>query len=133
MKIGDCGHGLCYGSVMTAAYNDHTRLDERSLALHRRVAEKLAADPRLLELARGNVRRRQASYEVPSAALAEWDNILEGSLEVIIALLVERSETASRLRQSSPLAGALTETERKAIFESYSTRTYHQGSQPDFG
>ena len=108
-------------------------LDERSIALHKRVAEKLAADPGLLELARGNVRRWQASYEVPSPALAEWDKILEGSLEDIIALLVDRCENATRLRQSSPFAGALTETERKAIYESYSARTYHQGGQPNFG
>ena len=118
---------------MTASHNDHMRLDERSLALHRRVAEKLAADPGLLQLARGNVRRWQASYEVPSPALAEWDKILDGSFEDIIALLVERSENATRLRQSSPFAGALTETERKAIYESYTARTYHQGGQRSFG
>ena len=117
---------------MTATYNDHARLDERSLALHRRVAEKLAADPGLLEFARSNVRRWQAAYEVPSPALAEWEKILESSLNDIMALLVDRSENAIRLRQSSPFAGVLTETERMAIYESYSTRTYHPGGRPNF-
>jgi hypothetical protein len=109
---------------MAASCNDHARLDERSLALHRRVADKLAADPGLLELARANVRRWQASYEVSSQALAEWDKILESSLDDIMALLVDHSENAIRLRQSSPFAGVLTEAERKAIYESYSTRTF---------
>jgi hypothetical protein len=97
------------------------------------VAEKLAADPGVLELARANVRRWQASYDAPSPALVEWEKILESSLDVIMALLVDRSENAIRLRQSSPFAGVLTETERKAIYGSYSSRTYHPGGQPNFG
>jgi len=47
--------------------------------LHRRVAEKLAADPGVLEFARANVRRWQASYDAPSPALVEWEKILESS------------------------------------------------------
>jgi hypothetical protein len=42
---------------MGRIYSDHTRLDERSLALHRLVARKVLADPTLLDKARANVRR----------------------------------------------------------------------------
>jgi hypothetical protein len=37
--------------------SDHRRLDERSLALHRLVAEKVRATPALLDKARENLRR----------------------------------------------------------------------------
>jgi hypothetical protein len=103
--------------------SDHARLDERSLALHRRVAEKILADPTLLGRARENVRRWQAASATPSFALAEWESILDRPVEEIAALLTERSERANRLRQSSPFAGILTETERRAIYESYAK--YH--------
>lgn len=117
---------------MPTLTSDHDRLDERSLALHRLVAEKLTANPQLVEQARENVCRWQAANGSPSPALAEWQQILAGPFEHITLLLVERSERATRLRQSSPFAGLLTDAERRTIYESYSTRTYHSGGQPNF-
>jgi hypothetical protein len=113
--------------------SDHIRLDERSLALHRLVVQKLLADPVLLDKARANVRRWQQSHGSPSFALAEWERILSGTVDQVANFLVERSERATRLRQSSPFTGILTEAERLAIDESHSTRTYHPGSKPDLG
>ncbi len=114
---------------MEPIFSDHSRLDERSLALHRLIAEKVLADPALLDKARGNVRRWQESHANPSLALAEWERILTGPADQIARFLVERSEKATRLRQSSPFAGILTEPERLAIYESHSARTYHPGRQ----
>ncbi len=119
--------------MMATLTSDHARLDERSLALHRLVAQKLVADPSLLDLARANVGRWQAANDAPSFALGEWEQILGQPIDEIAKLLVDRSERATRLRQSSPFAGILTDAERKAIYESYSARTHHQSSQPDFG
>jgi hypothetical protein len=118
---------------MSLVTSDHSRLDARSFALHSLVAKKLVSDPSLLEVARDNVLRWQAINDTVSIALTEWEQILAGQLDDIIALLVDHSEHATRLRQSSPFAGVLTDAERKAIYESYSTRTYHTGSQPNFG
>jgi hypothetical protein len=118
---------------MEPVYSDHGRLDERSLAMHQLIAAKVQADPALLDKARENVRRWQADEGSPKLALAEWEQILIGSINQIVQFLVERSERATRLRQSSPFAGILTEAERQAIYESYSTRTYHPGSQPNLG
>jgi hypothetical protein len=98
-------------------YSDHARLDERSLALHRLVAKKVLADPTLLDRARANLRRWQASHGSHSFALAEWDQILTNPVDQVAAFLVERSERATRLRQSSPFTGILTEAERAAIYE----------------
>jgi hypothetical protein len=104
---------------MEPLYSDHSRLDERSLALHRLVARKVQADPALLDKARGNIRRWQEANESPSQALAEWQQILSGGADQVAAFLVERSERATRLRQSSPFAGILTEAERRVVFESF--------------
>ncbi len=118
---------------MQTVHSDHSRLDERSLAMHRLIAAKLQTDPALLDKARDNVRRWQADDGSPKLALAEWEQILSGPVNQVAAFLAERSERATRLRQSSPFAGILTEAERRAIYESYATRTYHPGSQPNLG
>ena len=118
---------------MEPIYSDHRRIDERSLAMHRLIARKLLADPALLDKARENVRRWQKTEGSPSLTLSEWENILSEPVDQIAKFLVETSERAIRLRQSSPFAGLLTETERKAIYESYSARTYHTGRQPNLG
>lgn len=124
---------MCYNVRMDPIYSDHNRLDERSLALHRLVAEKVVADPALLDKARGNMRRWQENHGSLSPALAEWDRILSGPADQVARFLVERSEKATRLRQSSPFTGILTEPERLAIYESHTTRTYHPGRQSNLG
>lgn len=118
---------------MQTAYSDHSRLDERSLAMHRLVAEKVQANPALLDKARDNLRRWQQIDGSPKLTLVEWEQILSGPADQVTQFLTERSERATRLRQSSPFAGLLTEAERKAIYESYSARTYHPGRQPNLG
>ena len=126
-----CFNILCYNTQMEGIYSDHRRLDERSLALHRLIAEKVWADPALLDKARDNLRRWQQTEGSPKLALAEWEQILSGPTDQIAQFLTEESERATRLRQSSPFAGVLTDAERKAIYESFSTRTYHPRSEPN--
>ena len=118
---------------MEGIYSDHSRLDERSLALHQLIAAKVLADPALLDKARDNLRRWQQMEGSPKPALAEWEQILSGSTDQIAQFLTERSERATRLRQSSPFAGVLSETERKAIYESFSIGTYHPRGEPNLG
>ncbi len=101
--------------------------------MHRLVARKLRADPALLDKARQNVRRWQEQDGSPRLALAEWEQILHGSPREVANFITERSERATRLRQSSPFAGMLSEEERKVIYESYSNRTYHPHRQPNLG
>jgi hypothetical protein len=112
---------------MQTVHSDHSRLDERSLAMHQLIAAKVQANPALLDKARDNLRRWQASEGSPKLALAEWEQILSGPVTQVTQFLTDPSERATRLRQSSPFAGILTEAERGAIYESYSTRTYHPG------
>jgi hypothetical protein len=119
--------------IMEPIYSDHRRVDERSLAMHRLIAEKVRANPALLDEARNNLRRWQEMDGSPVLTLAEWEGILRGNAAEVAAFLEERSERATRLRQSSPFAGILTEAERQAIYESYSTRTYYSRRQPNLG
>ena len=123
----------CYNACMEPIYSDHTRIDERSLAMHRQIARKLRANPGLLDEARDNLGRWQKMEGSPTLTLSEWDDILSGSAAQVADFLEERSERATRLRQSSPFAGILTEAERQAIYESYSTRTYYSGRQSNLG
>jgi len=118
---------------MQTVHSDHSRLDERSLVMHQLIAAKVQADPALLDKARENVRRWQEANGSASPALAEWAPILASPASQVVALLAERSERATRLRQSSPFAGILSEEERRAVYESYSARTYHPRREPNFG
>ncbi len=118
---------------MQPIYSDHSRVDERSLAMHRLVADKVRSDPSLLDKALDNVRRWQETEGSNSQTLAEWTTILSGPPDDVAKFLEERSERATRLRQSSPFAGVLTDAERQSIHESYSTRTYYSGRKPNLG
>jgi hypothetical protein len=53
-------------------------------------------------------------------AMQEWLNLLKTvSLEELLALVVDDSEIARRLRQSTPFAGILTQEERRRILEKH--------------
>jgi hypothetical protein len=45
---------------MGVALQGHQRIDQRSLALHRAIAEKLRADPSLIQIAHDNLDRWSA-------------------------------------------------------------------------
>ena len=110
--------------------SDHIRIEKRSIALHKAIAQHLKANPELLCIAKKNLKSWKEIYLMNSREfpewLTQWNMILEQqSLDKIIKLLVSRSETARRLRQSSPLAGLLSQEERMKIYETFSIRTYY--------
>lgn len=105
----------------TQAVRSHQWSDERSLALHAAVAAKLEAQPELLDVARQNLQRWLSAR--PAAALREWQAILDRApLPEVIELLRARSADATRLRQSSPFAGVLSQSERQSILDVYESR-----------
>lgn len=94
----------------------HTRIEARSLAMHRAIAGKVRKNPRLLEAAGENIRRwRRQGVDV--TAFAEWEAILERGVEETVRVLTDPSENAARLRQSTPFTGVLTPKERRRFFE----------------
>jgi hypothetical protein len=105
--------------------NLHIRLVERSRALHQAVAEKIRANPQLVQIARENLRRWLAEERLhgqPSKGLLEWEQILQDrSFDQILKLICDPGEEADRLRHATPFSGILTEAERENIYRHYAT------------
>src|SRR3954464_47619 len=101
----------------------HDWVDERRRALDAAIADKVRCNPALLDTAKANVFRWIDSADIRTAPLLhEWKGILEEwPIKKILDFLVQDSERANRLRQSSPFCGILTEEERLKIFEHYET------------
>jgi hypothetical protein len=92
----------------------HQELDQRSLALHRLVADKIRRDPALLDQARRTLSRwRETVCERSQPYLDQWEQVLNTGLEASLALAVEDSERAS------PFSGLLTNQERFAFLKAW--------------
>jgi hypothetical protein len=103
-----------------STYSSHRLLEIRSLAMHALIARKIERDPALLEIARRNVERWCARWkENPPAWLEEWRELLSHSWQSIAALITGSDERATRLRQSSPFAGVLSNEERWRIHDAF--------------
>jgi hypothetical protein len=94
----------------------HRLSRERSVAYHRVIAERLLHQPEILEKARRRVATWLASSDGARFYARKWAEVLAGDPSSIAAFLVERSELADELRQSSPFAGALRPQERWRIW-----------------
>ena len=98
----------------------HRLAEERSVEYHRVLAQRLPRQPEILEDARRRVRgwlnaAAESGSLVPEYA-QRWSAVLAGESAAIAAFLVERSELADELRQSSPFAGSLEPRERWKIW-----------------
>lgn len=101
-------------------YSSHRLLEARSLAMHAVIAEKIERDSSLLAIPRNNLQRWQSRWgNDPPAWFKEWREIMSRPWREIAALITEPSETAARLRQSSPFAGVLNAAERRRIYEAF--------------
>lgn len=96
----------------------HRLAEERSIALHRKVAEKLRDDPALLDRARARTEEWRAGGLVHGYYLEAWERWLALPVDALCRALVDPGERARALRQVSPFAGALSARERWAIHRS---------------
>ncbi len=98
----------------------HQEIDQRSLALHMLVADKVRHDERLMGQARTTLARW---YGVASPRtftyLDEWQRLFDIGTEACLAVATEDSERAAALRQSSPLSCLLTNQERFAFLKQW--------------
>jgi hypothetical protein len=94
----------------------HRLAEERSVAYHRAIAERLRSQPEVLEIARRRVQSWLDARDSPPFYARKWSEILAHDVPAIAAFLVERSELADELRQSTPFAGALKPQERWKIW-----------------
>jgi hypothetical protein len=93
--------------------NPHDRARARNLAYHRAVASRLRKP--MVDEARHVVYRWREQGRMDPRYADRWDALLARSMPEIRQALVERSQEADDLRQSSPLAGMLSEPERRRI------------------
>jgi hypothetical protein len=108
---------------MTGALGGHHRIDRRSLALHRAIAEKLRADPSLLAVAHDNLDRWSKQNGRSQPYLDAWRELLKHPLEELLSLMVEDSERMTAMRQANPFAGILTPRERWDIYDRFAAGT----------
>src|SRR5206468_1754327 len=104
---------------MSTTLQGHRRIDQRSLALHRAIADKLRANPALLEIARENLDRWSLANGRSQPYWHAWREILNRPIKDVLELLVEDSERMTALRQATPFAGVLEPAERWAIYASF--------------
>ena len=98
-----------FRNVCTGVNNvsvSHERIDQRSIAMHRAIAEKLRANPALLEIAHENITRWAPTAGRSRHYLDAWREVLEMPLEEMRAM-----------RQNNPFAGVLDARERWAIYD----------------
>lgn len=104
----------------------HRLAEERSVAYHRVIAERLRHQPEILEKARQRVATWMTSGENAPFYARKWAEILARDASAIAAFLVERNELADELRQSSPFAGALRPQERWRIWRETRERFWQE-------
>lgn len=96
--------------------NGHRRAELRSLALHREIAARIAADPTLLGPARRRVAGWLAAGGPSREYAAAWQALLDGSGEVLLAALRADDERSRDLRQATPFAYVVPPRERWRIW-----------------
>ena len=86
----------------------HPEIDRWSLLMHRHLADRIeAGDDEPIRIATANLARWENQHGELAPALLEWVEILKRPTDRIVALLREESENATRIRSSSPFAGAI--------------------------
>ena len=107
---------------VVAPYSSHRLAEARSLVMHTVIAEKIQTNPALIAHAQQNRRRWRRRREAGAPGwMDEWRGILKRPQTEIAAIICEPSERGARLRQSSPFAGALSNQERKRIYDAFRT------------
>jgi hypothetical protein len=101
-----------------SAMRTHQQIDRRSLAMVKRIVEKIDADPERRGLAHAkSVCDRWIAQGIASAR--EWQHLLERPWDEVRAILLDESDEGQRLRQTDPFVGILSPQERWAIYREH--------------
>lgn len=99
-----------------------TREETRSLWLNRAVAAAVARDPaRVLSHARRNLDHLERVHEGTPVItwLRRWRAVLDQGPETVMEVLSATTPDAAELRQNSPFAGVLPDSERRRVLTSF--------------
>lgn len=100
----------------------HRLAEERSLALHEAVAQRIRHDATVIVDARRRVEGWLRDGSVARPYAEAWRAILAGGLDDIVLAITDPGERARALRQCSPFAGALDPRERWRILDEVRAR-----------
>jgi hypothetical protein len=93
----------------------HRAAELRSLAYHRVLAPRLRRP--MIDEARRKLRRWQADGRIDPRHAQTWEDVFATPMTEIRKAITADDERGRDLRQNSPLAGLLGESERRKIFE----------------
>lgn len=94
----------------------HAVAEDASLALHSAVAERIRADPSLVERAKQRVDDWLRDGTTSKAYGEAWRDILARPPDEVARFLEDPGERARQLRQTSPFAGVLDPRTRWAVW-----------------
>jgi hypothetical protein len=95
----------------------HRLAEERSIALHRVVAERVRVDASIVTRARERLARRAAERVTHPHYAAAWRDLLDGPIDRLCAALVSGDEVMRALRQCTPFTFVVSPRERAAIWK----------------
>lgn len=101
-----------------------TRDQRRSLWLGYATAGKLVANPQsVVAKAQRNLAKLKVTHARGTAGrwLDEWERLLNGPVDRVLDALTSRTPRARELRQNSPFAGVLTDSERKRVLAAFNS------------
>jgi hypothetical protein len=91
----------------------HQELDQRSLALHQLVAEKIRQDAALFDKAQAVLNRwRETASPRGQGYLESWQSLMDQGVDACLTAATQNSQWGDAMRQASPLACLLTNQER---------------------
>ena len=102
--------------------NLHELAEERSLAYHRAVADRLREAPELVDRARSRVDAWIAEGGRSRHHAARWRELLDLPVDELVSFMVDAGEEARELRQSTPFAGFIDARERWRIWREVRAR-----------
>jgi excisionase family DNA binding protein len=109
-----------------------TQDQQRSLWLAYAVAGVIVSDPEgATALARANIAKmRPQARGSATRWFDEWDTLLDGPIDVLLAVYTSRDLRGRELRQSSPFAGLLSDDARTRVLSAWraerNRRAHHQ-------
>ena len=101
-----------------ARVDAHRIGEERSLALHRLIAEKVRSEPELIAQALARIERWRAGGTLSEPYARRWTELLRGDREELIRVMTESSEIGRELRQTTPFAGVIDARTRWRVWRS---------------
>jgi hypothetical protein len=110
-------------------FSDHKRIDERSLAFHAAIAERIKNNPELINTAKETIARWELNSPHIVSLMKKWKDLLSGPIDILVQKITSQSEEMTNLRQSTPFTRILTPAERKKIYETFTVRAYYQSSR----